>query len=85
MTCAYNKLLFFLSITYLNKALDLGQRSDDVTTKKENVTTKKENVTKRKDVSKREDVTEYVIRKENVTHYSIKVEEMMLLYYIHST
>jgi hypothetical protein len=50
MTCAYNKLLFFLGTTYLNKALDSGQRKDDVTTKNENVT-------KRKDVSKREDVT----------------------------
>jgi predicted Holliday junction resolvase-like endonuclease len=56
MTCAYNMLLFFLGITYRNKAIDFGQRKDDVTTKKEHVT-------KRKDVSKRE----HVIRKENVT------------------
>ena len=45
MTCAYNKLLFFLGIAYLNKALDLGQRKYDVTTKKENVT-KREDVTR---------------------------------------
>jgi hypothetical protein len=65
MTCAYNNLLFFLGITYRNKALDLGQRKDDVTTKKEHVT-------KRKDVSKREHVTrEYVTRKENVTTFQV--------------
>jgi hypothetical protein len=50
MACVCNKLLFFLGISYLSKALELEQRTDDVTTKKENVT-------RREDVTREENVT----------------------------